>query len=99
MDGGLDIMKYHHQWYHCQTFDKLLPDMSGLFLSNRTQPYDQPLYQQKEKTEPNLGDNDDAIPVNDVEIPPMTIVRMMIIQKITMVRPRVRKRKKTPVLT
>jgi hypothetical protein len=36
VDGGLDVLKYHHRWYHHQTFDSLLPKSAGLFESNRS---------------------------------------------------------------
>ena len=31
VDGGIDIYKFHHRWYHRQTFDRLHPEMAVVF--------------------------------------------------------------------
>jgi hypothetical protein len=31
VDGGIDIFKFNHRWYHRQTFDRLHPDMAVVF--------------------------------------------------------------------
>jgi hypothetical protein len=35
-DGQLDIQKYHHRWYHRQTFDRLFPYMATVFPTNQS---------------------------------------------------------------
>jgi hypothetical protein len=35
-DGRLDIQKYHHRWYHRQTFDRLFPYMATVFPINQS---------------------------------------------------------------
>ena len=33
LDGGIDIMKFNHCWYHRQTFDRLYPEQASIFTS------------------------------------------------------------------
>ncbi len=64
MDGGLDICKYHHRWYHRQTFDKLLPNLAAVFHSNRSLPRCNPAgIEDVQTSEPvlPLGDDDDSL--------------------------------------
>jgi hypothetical protein len=69
MDGGSDIFKYHHRWYHQQTFDKIFPNLAAVFHSNRSLPHCNPVsngtagikdLQASESWMP-LGDDDDSL--------------------------------------
>jgi hypothetical protein len=67
-DGGFDLQKMHHSWYHRQTFNRLLPERASVF-NNTLVLQEDPLDSASITNEGDIDEQESTLPSISGELP------------------------------